>query len=358
MSEDKAQDSPADPRPAEPPQDNLPTQSGDANPRAPGSGRGLLAAVLIVLVLVALTASGYAVYLAYHLQASQVETATQQQALSAEIDTLRNELGRTSVALADQRQISEAIQATLERFAQRERMNNSDWAMAEVEQLAILAMHRLTLGHDVASSRAALEAAARRVKDIHNPGLVPVRKQLTSDINALRAVPEVDIAGIALYLADLITRAEQLPLASDSLNREQPVGSGAADAPVSDWRGVLAAIWGELRQLVVIQREDAPPAELLAPDERYYLYQNLRVELANARNAALRRDTRNLRVSIELIQDWLARYFNTDAEAVANIQDSLGKMATVDLSPELPDISGSLEAVRAWQQRQADEAVE
>ncbi len=319
-----------------------------------GGGRGLVIAVLALLVLIAVALSGYAFYLSYQLQASQAETATRQQTLADDLAEISSEQRQTRDELARLEQARESTQAALDRLVERERMDNFDWAMAEVEYLTIIALQRLNLAQDVDTALAALEAAARRVKDIDNPALIPVREQLTKDINALRAVPETDIEGMALYLADLVDRAEQLPLADDSVTRSLPRATDAGEEPVEGWRGMLQAIWDEIRQLVVIQRTDDPPTELLAPEERYFLYQNLRIELANARSAVLQRDGRNLEASIELIQDWLERYFNTDAEAVANIQDSLAQMATVELAPELPDISGSMESVRAWQRQRAE----
>lgn len=313
-----------------------------------------LDAVIIVLLVVALGLGGISLYLARQLL-DQQQGAMERQ--NEHAGTLTELVANQEELQAVVRRVDEAQQATtaaLERFAERERMDNLDWAMAEVEYLTIIAMQRLSLGSDADTAQAALEAAARRLKDIDNPSLIPVREQLTSDINALRAVPETDVPGLALYLGDLITRAEQLPLASDSASRSVPATGSPADEEVDSWRGMVQAMWNELRQLVVIQREDSPPTELLAPDQRYFLYQNLRTELASARAAALRRDTRNLRASIELIQDWLDRYFNTDAEAVANIKDSLSQMKTLELAPELPDISGSLESVRAWQRRHAE----
>lgn len=316
-------------------------------------GRSVVMIILALLTVTAIAISGYAFYLSYQLQALHSATAAKQEELSGTLDDLNADQNRTSTALDKLSEEQEATQGALQRLTERERMDNFDWAMAEVEYLTIVAMQRLNLTHDVDTALTALEAAAQRVKDIKNPGLIPVREQLTSDINALRAVPETDVAGMALYLGDLITRAEQLPLIDSSVSRQRPADD-TGEAPVEGWRGVASAVWDELRQLVVIQREDDPPTELLAPDERYFLYQNLRIELASARAAALRRDTRNLRTSIELIQDWLKRYFNTDAEAVANIQESLAQMATVELQPELPDVSGSLESVRAWQRQRAE----
>lgn len=324
---------------------------------AAGAGRGSNIVLIIVslLVLAAAAVGSYALYMVRQVQEQQLASIEQQTQLSETLAELTTSQQQMRESISRLREAQEATSAALQRFAERERMDNLDWAMAEIEYLAIVAMQRLNLGHDPDTALAALEAAARRLKDLDNPSLIPVRKQLTSDINALRAVPEVDISGMALYLADLMTRAEELPLASDAI-RGQPDQTGQPqDEPVSGWRGVLHSIWAELRQLVVIQREDEPPAELLAPDERYFLYQNLRLELASARQAVLRRDTRNLQASVELVQNWLERYFNTDAAAVANIQEALTEMATVDLQPELPDISSSLESVRAWQRRQADE---
>jgi len=318
-----------------------------------GAGRRGLDAVMIALLFVALGAGGISLYLARQLLEQQqgvVEHQQKQAGTLAELVADQEELG------AAVRRVVEAQQDTneaLQKFADRERMDNLDWALAEVEYLAIIAMQRLNLARDPQTALEALEAAQRRVRDLKNPALVPVREQLTRDINALRAVPETDAEGMALYLADLIERAEKLPLAADTTVRTVPAAGAAPAEEAGGWRDVLRAIWQELRQLVVIQREDSPPTELLAPDERYFLYQNLRIELAAARQAVLHRDTRNLQASVELIDDWLERYFNTDAEAVINIRETLDRMATVELTPELPDISGSLESIRAWQRKRA-----
>lgn len=325
-----------------------------ADSRPAGRSFTILVVVLAVLVLVAVAAGSYSIYLSRQALERQSMVLETQSDLDTAVADIAADQEQLQAAVDQLREAQQTTSAALQEFADRERMDNVDWAMAEIEYLVIIAMQRLNLGHDADTAQAALEAAARRLKDLNDPSLIPVREQLTSDINALRAVPETDVPGMALYLGDLITRAEDLPLAADSVTRPAPSAGQPAAEEISGWRELASAVWNELRQLVVIQREDSPPTELLAPDERYFLYQNLRIELASARAAALRRDTRNLHTSIELIQDWLQRYFNTDAEAVTNIRQALAEMATVELKPELPDISGSLESVRAWQRQHAE----
>lgn len=338
--------------------DRQPEDSGEAQaapeqtepPRNPA--RSLwLGMALIAAVAIAALAAGVLIW--QQVQDRDVRRAE----LVERVDELALRLQSATESQAELRQqlttledTQAATTAALQKLAERERWDNLDWALAEIEYLSIIAMQRLNLTHEPEPALAALEAAARRLKDIDDPGLIPVREQFTRDINALRELPEIDIPGMALYLADMIGRVGKLPLKPDTpaVLREQP---DEVDEPVDGWRGVADAIWQELRGLIVIQREDEPPPALLSPDERYFLYQNLRVELASAREAVLRRDTRNLQASIELIEDWLDSYYDTDASAVANMLASLGQMRRVELAPELPDISGSLETVRAYIRR-------
>jgi len=345
------------PAPATNPDDNNAETRGDTSRR----NQVLILVLLALLVLAAVAASGYGIYmnrqLQSQLQAQQQTATTSQERLGKSVDELATGQEQLQQTIDQLETAQQTTSDRLQELTNRERMDNTDWALAEIEHLLIIASQRINLRQDADSALAALEAAARRLKDLNNPSLIPVREQLTSDINALKAVPETDVPGMALYLNDLISRAETLPLAADTELATETATSGGSSGntgnEVSGWRGLVSEVWNEVRQLVVIQREDAPPEALLAPDQRYFLYQNLRVELASAREAVLRRDTRNLQASLELIRDWLERYFDTASAAAGNVLESLEQMQTVELQPELPDISGSLESVRAWQRQQA-----
>ena len=55
-----------------------------------------------------------------------------------------------------------------------------------------------------------------------------------------------------------------------------------------------------------------------------------------------------MRVSIDLMQSWMRHYFDTSDSAVVNVMETLDQMRTVELKPVLPDISSSLESLRAY----------
>jgi uroporphyrin-3 C-methyltransferase len=237
--------------------------------------------------------------------------------------------------------------------------DNEDWAIAEVEYLLIIAMHRLLLEEDVVSALAAMEAADLRLKNLVDPGLLPVRQQLVSDMNQLRAVNHADIAGMAIYLAELVDLAADLPLNSEVITKaahssdEDQIDEGLAAEPF--WKRIPRLLWQEIKSLVVIKRTGEAKQALLLPGEEYFLTQNLRLELESARLSVLRADTGNLRASIVLIKSWLRQYFDTRDSAVINVMETLDQMQLIELKPALPDISSSVETLRAYLRGTANE---
>jgi len=232
--------------------------------------------------------------------------------------------------------------------------DNEDWAIAEVEYLLIIAMHRLLLEGNVITALAAMEAADLRLKGLGDPGLLPVRQQLVADMNQLRAVNHADIAGMAIYLAELVDLAADLPLHSEAITKENAaltadenqIDDGLAADPI--WKRIPRLLWQEIKSLIVIKRTEEVEQALLLPGEEYFLTQNLRLELESARLSVLRADSGNLRASVVLIQSWLRQYFDTNDSAVINVMETLDQMQAIELQPALPDISSSVETLRAY----------
>jgi len=109
-----------------------------------------------------------------------------------------------------------------------------------------------------------------------------------------------------------------------------------------------------LRNLVVIRHVEEKRRALLAPDQDYFVYQNLRLELESARLSLLRRDTENLHASVASLQEWLKEYFDKNDPAVVNVMATLQQLSSIDLEPPVPDISSSLESLRAYMREKAE----
>ncbi|MEE8320686.1 MAG: uroporphyrinogen-III C-methyltransferase, partial [Gammaproteobacteria bacterium] len=276
------------------------------------------------------------------------ELYKKEKAADEEIRRLNNNFHDLLQQIEDLQTKNEALNTALKQIYRQRSTSNDDYALSEIEYLLIIATHRLTLQKDVSTALTAMAAADNRLKGLGDPHIIDIREQLTFDINQLRSVNPVDITGLALYLADLIQRVDELPLRENIRSMPKAVSKEEPSTGEGGWRHVVSLIWQELKSLVVIsQDKEISPVRLL-PDEVYFLYQNLRIELANARLAALNRDTQNFLASLNNIIDWLNHYFDTREASVSNIQESLQHMRTLRLDPELPDISSSLESVRAY----------
>ena len=294
----------------------------------------LVIGLFLISIILILSASYYMQRQIHAVSDSISSNADMTRAINSMIESntkqLRSEL--------EQLRIQQLEQAnSLARLYQKFPKDNLEWALAETECLLIIAT---------------MTAADNRLKDLGDPALIPVREQLAADINALRAVNNVDTSGLAIYLADLIERSDSLPL--KAMKPDAAASNGETDqtqveeSQDKSWRDIPAIIWNELKGLVVVKRSGETRQALLLPDQEYFLYQNLRLELENARLAVLRRDTDNLQASVSLLLAWIQEYFDLSNAAVSNIVTTLEKMQTLKLDPKIPDINSSLETLRAF----------
>lgn len=322
----------------------------DEKPRKSGGGRTF--GFILLILICGLAAGGYTIWI--ELQKTKSELAEVINSSQTQGDSMTGDLAAVDDAIRQlERKQAEQSEALTSLYRDmRKQGGNEDWAIAEVEYLLIIAMQRLLLEEDVTTALAAMEAADLRLKNMGNPDLLPVRKQLGSDMNQLRSVNLVDTVGMAIYLADMVDLSADLPLKAEVIveTMDPSITNTSDNEPVVDplWKRIPRILWQEIQSLVVIKRSGEVKQALLLPNEEYFLYQNLRLELESARQAVLRSDSQNLRSSIDLILPWMRQYFNTSDSAVVNVMETLDKMRSVELKPDLPDVSSSLESLGAY----------
>jgi uroporphyrin-3 C-methyltransferase len=84
---------------------------------------------------------------------------------------------------------------------------------------------------------------------------------------------------------------------------------------------------------------------LLAPEQQYFLRENIRLQLLAARLALLRGDRQIYRDSLQQARDWLLHHFDINQQATRWMLDELEQLADIDPRPDLPDISGSMRSL-------------
>ena len=147
---------------------------------------------------------------------------------------------------------------------------------------------------------------------------------------------------------------DALPLAFEERAERGAAGKDAKPVPVVE-EGFLARlggeVWRELRQLVVVRKVESPEPPLLAPSQAYFVRENLKLRLLNARVALLSRDEAGHREDLRVAQNWIRRYFDARAKAAQNALAQLKQLSSASVSFEPPSIADSLEAVRGFKSR-------
>ena len=227
--------------------------------------------------------------------------------------------------------------------------------LAEVEQVLTLAAQQLQLAGNVRGALLALQLADARLGRSDQPQFVPLRKALARDIDRLRALPALDVSGISVKLDGLIAAVDSLPLAFDE--RTAPAAAADADGGSARREGegtlvrLAAEVWSELKGLVRIRSVDSPEPPLLAPGQAYFLRENLKLRLLNARLSLLTRDETGFREDLRVAQAWIARYFDVRTRQTASALAQLKPLAQATVSIEPPTLADSLAAARAFKSR-------
>lgn len=230
----------------------------------------------------------------------------------------------------------------------------TDWLLAEAEYLLRVGNQRLMIEKDIRGALAALESADEVLAESDDIGVYPVRQQLAKEILALKGIADVDRTGLYLKLEAAIDSIHQLT--DSALIHDRAPGfvssndNSDAEANTSN-QGLVAEGWHKVKQtlsqVVVVRRLDEPVKPLLSPEQSAYARLNLQLMLEEAELAVLRGHqelySRSLTKASNAINDW---YDSSNTRIIA-LSQTLEELSQRNVDPDLPDISRSLELLKA-----------
>lgn len=294
--------------------------------------------------------------------AMNAETA----ALAREVSDQTKELQIKVGVLESRQSEAQSQQLALEQLYQDLSKNRDEWALTEIEQMLSTASQQLQLAGNVQGALIALQNADRSLSRSDKPQFLTIRRAIASDIEKLKAMPAVDMAGVALRLDNLIVQVETLPILSDEkpLLPAAPVRNSRkkASAPpealtlgervTQTWRNWSQEMWDDIRQLIRVRSVEQPEALMLSPSESYFVRENLKLRLLNARLALLSRNEATFRDDLRAAQEILVKYFDTRARSTQAVQAGLRQVQANNLQIEMPTLADSLNAVRNYKAKQ------
>ena len=248
-------------------------------------------------------------------------------------------------------------QAQLELLYRAVTEDNIEAILADVETSVSMAGQQLAAGGNPQAALFALQSADQRLARGNDARLQGLRAAIGRDIERLRTASGGDSVTIAARLDSIVDGIDGLTLIAGNKRvpgeRAAPLANesetGGA-APTQNWfRRMFSAgaLGEELAQLVRVSRIDAPDAALVAPEQAYFLRENLRLLLLNARLTLVGRNDALFRSDLDRVIGWLGTYYDRgDRKVVATIEQ-LRQLKAARAATSIPTVSESLAAVRS-----------
>lgn len=247
--------------------------------------------------------------------------------------------------------------------------------LADVEAGLRVAQQQAAITGSVEPMMTVLKQTDERLARYNQPRLERVRRAVARDMDRLRSVAVADVPALSIRLDEAARQVDDLPLMSSARRREAAAPAPApvraavpdkaasraqgepspVDLPEMAWWGVLrdqwkvfaGQAWVEIRSLVRVTSIDHPEAALVAPEQAFFLRENLKLHLLNARLALLSRQFDQAQGDIAQAEQMLARYFDVSSQRVKAVQEQLKQVAGQSRQATLPRPDDTLAALTA-----------
>ena len=265
------------------------------------------------------------------------------------------------LAVAETRLSDVALQrGQLEELMQSLSRSRDENLVVDIESTVRLAQQQAQLTGSLEPLVASLKSAQQRVERSAQPRLAPVRRAMERDIERLRSTSVTDTAGLLAQLDDLVRQVDDLPVlnavAQAASTRRMTARKPTADKPditpdpdAPWWRNALQDSWEVVRDealsLVRVSRIDQPDAVLLSPEQTFFLRENLKLKLLNARLGLLARQYSAARSDLAGATTALNKYFDPASRRTQAAATVLQQAQALMKDFELPRLDETLSAL-------------
>ncbi len=219
---------------------------------------------------------------------------------------------------------------------------------------------------------ATLKQSDERLARYNQPRLEGVRRAIARDLDRVKATSVADIASLGIKLDEAIRIVDDLPLLAVADSRSGKdvdksaragkangaastvtFGSAAGASPgwggqfLDNWNAFGETVWSEVKSLVRVTRIDHPEAMLLAPEQSFFVRENLKLRLLNARLALLSRQFDTAQSDLQAAVTTLDRYFDRSSKRTVLVTELIRQVAGQARQVVVPRPDDTLAALTA-----------
>jgi len=303
-------------------------------------------------------------------QESSQRDATEARAAARNAQDMARESAAKSTLL--EARVSEAAmqRSQIEELLQSVARSRDENVVADVEAAIRVALQQSAITGSAEPLLGVLRQSDERLARYNQPRLERVRRAVLHDLERTRALGSVDISTLTARLDEAVRLVDELPLLAvatqdprakaPAATPPRPAASTPASAPAAapadeSWRARAEAWWrtgtervgNELRSLVRVTKIDHPDAALIAPDQQFFVRENLKLRLLNARLALFARQFEIAQADLRDAQMVLDRYFDRSSRRVIVVNEALRQVGTQSRQAALPRPEATLAALAA-----------
>jgi uroporphyrin-III C-methyltransferase len=285
-------------------------------------------------------------------QLARQSTDAGQQSLEAKAwakqaqDTVKESAAR--LGLVESRLGEVALQRTqLEELIQSLSRSRDENLVVDIEAALRMAQQQAQLTGSLEPLLGALKSAQQRVQRAAQPRLAPVQRAIEKDLERLRTQQTFDLPGLLIRMDEGVALADGLVFANQA-----PVVAGSPRSTASDaaagapwWVPSFKQIGEQLMGLVRISRIDAPEAMLLSPEQVFFVRENIKLKLLNARLGLLARQYDAARSDMVQVSVAVRRYADGQSRKTQQMLALLEQAQQQTKAGEVPRLDASLAAL-------------
>ena len=318
-------------------------------------GLGLLALVAVVALVMAFNLGQKVDSMQEQLarqSADALAQATEARALARQAqETVRDTAAR--LALAETRIAEVALQRSqLEELMQSLSRSRDENLVVDIDSAVRLALQQAEVTGNVEPLLAALKAGDQRITRAAQPRLAPLQRAMQRDADRIRSIASGDNGEALQRVDELMRGVDDLPTLNAVAVRGLGAGTVAtaipADAPW--WERALLILRQEAQSLLRVSRVDRPEAALIAPEQTFFLRENLKLKLASVRLALLSRQVDTARTELAAVSATLNKYFDPSSrrtQAAATLLQQLQAQVKSTTPPRVDDTLAALATAAA-----------
>jgi uroporphyrin-III C-methyltransferase len=339
------------------------------------AGAAVLAAITAAALVLALNTQQRLKSLEGELVKRQQDTdsqATEARTLARAAEGSTRDVA-AKMALLEARLAETVMQRTqLEELIQSLARSRDENVLADLDAAVRVAQQQAAITGSAEPLILTLKQADERLARFNQPRLERVRRAVALDLDKTRSAGVTDITVLTIRLDEIIRQIDELPLLAAPDRRGGRAKSGDATPPAAAltaanaaasaaasaaaavpwstqlqdrWGDIAGTVWREVKGLVRVTRIDEPEAMLVAPEQAFFLRENVKLRLLNARLALLSRQFDTAQSDLRDAQAAMERYFDRSIKRTTVVIDQLRQVTAQARLVSVPRPDATLAAI-------------